>query len=344
VALSLDIAANTRQAQSQVKNLGEALDDIGGALDDVARDGDRAGDKLESTFREMGRDADDAGRKIKKGVGDGLKEAGQEAKSSGREAAASFSGEFDDVTDFVQETAANAFGGFGPIGAAAGLAAAAGIGLVSAELTKQQEQIDAMKQRYADMYQQAAEDGLNYISTAQIIAQTNDLMFNPDRANEWKSIQEDATKIGIDANTVALARNGHEESLNVVLSATAAARDTLKAKAEEAGYTAIRLSVDEQNELRGIQREYEGIKGVQDANQENLKNANSINAGLREAERAQIKRTQDADQARYEAMARNYANPIRAKVEVDDSAIRNYRPPTININTRLNRPGAVTWE
>jgi ElaB/YqjD/DUF883 family membrane-anchored ribosome-binding protein len=344
VALSLDIAANTRQAQSQVKDLGKELDKVGGVLDDVARDGDKAGDKLESTFRDMGRDANDAGKKIKKGVGDGLKEAGSEAKSSGREAAASFSGEFDDVTDFVQETAANAFGGFGPIGAAAGLAAAAGIGLAGAELTKQQEQIDAMKQRYSDMYAQAAEDGLNYISTAQIIAQTNDLMFNPDRANEWKSIQEDAKQIGLDANTVALARNGHEESLNVVLAATADARDALKAKNEEAGWNAIRLSLDEQNALRGIQSEYENIKGVQDANQENLKNANAINAGLREAERDQIKRTQDADQARYEAMARNYNNPIKAKVEVDDSAIRNYRPPTISINTRLNRPGAVTWE
>ena len=339
--LSLDIAANTRQAQASVKDLGEALDKVGGALDDVAKDGDQAGDKLERTFRDMGKDADDAGKKIKKGVGDGLREAGDEAKSSGREAAASFSGEFSDVTDFVQETAANAFGGFGPIGAAAGLAAAVGIGLVGEELTRQQEQIAEMKQRFADMYQKAAEEGLNYISVADVIANTNDLMFNPDRANEWKSVQEEAVQIGIDANTVALARNGHEESLTTVLAAVSAKRDEVKAKAEEGGSTAIRMANDEVNALGGITREYEGIRAVHDANQENLQRANAITAGLHESERAQIQRTRDADQARYEAMAAKYSQGVTIPVKVDSSAWDNYTPQskTAYVNTVTGRTG-----
>jgi hypothetical protein len=217
----------------------------------------------------------------------------------------------------LQETAANAFGGFGPLGMAAGIAGAAGIGLVTAELVKQQEAIAAMKQRYSDMYQAAAEEGLNYISVAQVIANTNDLMFNTDRAGEWKSVQEDAIKIGIDANTLALARNGHEESLLTVIQATADAREKLKTTSEEAGITAIRMSVDEQNQLRQIQQEYLSIQEIQNQNQENLKNANEINAGLHEAERAQIQRTRDADQARYEAMAANARKGVSIPVRVE---------------------------
>lgn len=318
MALKIDIAANTRQAQAQVKDLGESLEKVGGSLDEVARDGKAAGEKLERTFRDMGKDADEAGRDIKKGIGKGLKETADEAKQSGREAAASFSGEFSDVGDFLQETVAQGLGGFGPIGLAAGLAGAAGIGLVTAELQRQQQETDLLKQRFSDMYQQAAEDGLNYVSTAAIIANTNDLMFNPDRAREWADVQADAVKIGIDANTVALARNGHEESLNVTLAATAAARDALKAKAEDGGATAIRLATAEVQEYEKLRREYEGIGALHDSNKDSLKAAQEIANGLHEEERAQIQRTKDAAQARYEALAAQAANPIKLRVELQD--------------------------
>jgi hypothetical protein len=315
MAIEFSVGMNEKPAVAAAKNLTKSLDGIDKTLDDLANS-DFGGD-IDRELDKVSKSADKTGKDIKRELSGGFKEAGDEARQSGREAAASFGGGFEDVGDFLQETAANAFGGFGPIGMAAGIAGAAGIGLVTAELVKQQEAIEAMKQRYSDMYQAAAEEGLNYIGVAQVIANTNDLMFNTDRANEWKSVQEDAIKIGIDANTLALARNGHEESLATVLQATADAQEKLKTSTEERGTTAIRLSIDEQNQLRQIQNEYLMIQDVQNQNQENLKNANAINAGLHEAERSQIQRTRDADQARYEALAANAQRGVTIPVTVD---------------------------
>jgi hypothetical protein len=296
MALTFRIKSDADPAIADVKKLGDAAGDAGKDLD------------------KMG----DAGKRAGKDISKGLAHVSDEAKQSGREAAASFSGEFSDVGDFLQETVAQGLGGLGPIGLAAGVAGAFGIGLVTAELQKQQEEANALKQRFSDMYSQAAEDGLKYISVAAIIANTNDLMFNPDRANEWKSIQEDAVTIGIDANTLALARNGHEESLATTLSAVAAAQEEVKTASEARGSTAIRLSVDERNELAGIKSDYEAIGQLHDENKDRLAAAQGISNGLHEEERAQIQRTRDASQANYEAAAAQYANALLLKVQLQD--------------------------
>jgi hypothetical protein len=315
MALTFKISGDASGAVRDVKQLGEAAEDAGKDLD------------------KMG----EQGKKASKDISKGLGEVKDEARQSGKEAAASFSGEFSDVGDFMQETVAQGLGGFGPLGLAAGLAGAAGIGLVTAELQKQQEETARLKERFSEMYSQAAEDGLRYVSVASIIANTNDLMFNPDRAGEWRDVQADALAIGIDANTVALARNGHEESLRVTLEATKAATDSLKTSAEEKGFTAIRLTVDEVNELERLRREYEGIGQLHEDNKNALSNAQAISNGLHEEERAQIQRTKDAAQARYEAAAALYANPLRMTVELQD----NTNPAAFRASVQA-RLGTVT--
>lgn len=87
-------------------------------------------DEIDSTDVEAKVDVDTKGASA--GFGEFKDEAGQTA----REGAASFTGEFDDVGDVIQETLANGLAGFGPLGAAAGLAAAAGVGIV---ISKAQE-------------------------------------------------------------------------------------------------------------------------------------------------------------------------------------------------------------
>lgn len=111
---SIDIAANTRQAQSQVKDLSGALDDVGDSLDDVAREATRggdgagraldklgdagkdagrdistAGDRIEGTFRDLQRQSERTTREVSKdartagkGMADGYKHAGDEGERS----------------------------------------------------------------------------------------------------------------------------------------------------------------------------------------------------------------------------------------------------------------------
>lgn len=353
VGIAADAKAFDQGIRSGViKPLGDAekaLDELGKSrgpeqlerdLKTAQRETEELADDTKATARQIDQSYKDAGRDIKRNVSDGLKDSAREAKSSGKEAAASFSGEFSDVGDFMQETLANAFEGFGPIGAAAGLAAAVGLGVVTAEVEKQNEAAQKLKEYFADAYKTAASEGQNYIDTATIIAEAQSIIFDPDRANEYNQAQKDAEQIGLDVNTVVRARAGDQEALNVVLQATADKEAEIKAKAEEAGSTAIRMSLDERNALDRIASRYEDIGELHTTNAENLQRAQDIANGIHQEERDQINRTADASQKRYEAMAAKAANPITVPVEFvpDDSKVRNWRPPIIQIQARIQMP------
>jgi hypothetical protein len=150
----------------------KSLDDTADALDDLARDAQRKGrdagqdiakgidtgadkatdsvDDLTASFADMARagakasreTGDDIGKNVKRGTDDaesGLDSFKEEAAGTARETAASFDGSADSIAGSFQEIAANALGGFGPIGAAAGLALAAGIGVFWADHQKNAE-------------------------------------------------------------------------------------------------------------------------------------------------------------------------------------------------------------
>lgn len=172
MAFKIDLAANVAGFLKGTKNVEDALDDVADSLDDLARDtkdnADKAADSLEREFsdafdkvktesrqasRKMGDDFKDSTRK----ASDGIEEFGDEANSTAREAAASFDGSAESIADAFQEVAANAFAGFGPAGAAAGLAAAAGIGLVINYLNQVADAAHESQERVASLSDELAE-------------------------------------------------------------------------------------------------------------------------------------------------------------------------------------------
>lgn len=172
----IDVLANTTAAQREVKDLSKSFDAVGDSLEDVARDGDRAGDKIERSFKELvkdagraekavkdvGKGADAAGDDVKRGMkraSEGTAEFADEAKASAREGAASFTGEFDDVSDYIQEVLANALAGFGPAGAAAGIALATILGTALSQTQAAQEKIGETREGAADLADEMYQDG-----------------------------------------------------------------------------------------------------------------------------------------------------------------------------------------
>lgn len=221
--IKLDVLANVRGFQAGTEDVERALDDVSDALDDVVREGDRGTDKLERSFGELARDARKHGDDVGDGLGRGFKKASDgagefksEASQSLRETAASISS-VEDGLDAVQEIAANGLGGFGPLGAAAGLGVAGAIGLVSSGLQDAQAEADELKARLAGAYQAAVEEGRNYLDEAQIIAEVNSLLFDPERADEYRRLREEAARIGVDESTYTRAIAGDEEAINVAL-------------------------------------------------------------------------------------------------------------------------------
>lgn len=182
VADSLDgMAQDAKKAANKAANsfdeIGDKADDgfekAGKAAKDFRKDSDKALDgvenaassaaeELETKFKDAFETVKDGskgiGKDLETGINDGLDGASEgitefkeESADSAREAAASFSGSFDDVGDLIQEVAANAFRGFGPAGMAAGIAAAAGIGAAIGKLQEMADEAAEAKDAAIDL-------------------------------------------------------------------------------------------------------------------------------------------------------------------------------------------------
>lgn len=349
--ISIDFLSNVSRFLRGSKDVEGALDDVAGTLDDVARDSkqsaDRMGDnydrgarevdrstqRLEASFRDLARNADRDTRKVGDDLGDnvkrgtrkaeeGINEFKDEARSSGRESAASFRGEWSDVGEFIQESVANGLAGFGPLGLAAGLAGAVGIGLVTAELGKQGEKAEELKTALTDAYKEAAAEGRDYLGTAQIIAAANDIIFDTE-GERSKKAAEQAKTLGIDYLTVVRAMAGDLDALKTVTEAAKQAEeDRLRVMAEDDSAAAA-LSVELQA-VRDVAAEYEGLAAQHDTASEQARQAAAIEASLNQQQRDEIARTREVDRSRWEAAANRYGYNIPERVvtalELDDSA------------------------
>lgn len=162
------------------------LVDLGKTAEDTSRDVDRALDRMadssETTARRVNQNMDRAG--------DGMRDFKDEANSSGREAAASFTGSFDDVTGLVQEIGANAFSGFGRLAQGAALAGAAAFGILVAKVQETQQRMSELRQLFFDLDKEGAGSGL-----AERVEKIADEL-DPDKLRD---IQDALRETGIEA-------------------------------------------------------------------------------------------------------------------------------------------------
>lgn len=349
--ITIDVGLEASGVAKGAKDAEKALENLEDAVGDAAKEGKQL-DKIEDELKDVQKQSDKTGRAVGTDLDKGFDKAKagaddfkQEAGSTMRETAASISS-VEDGLGAVQEIAANAFVGFGPVGAGAGLVTALGFGLLLENLNKQNEAIAAQKQYYADAYQAAAEEGRKYLDVQTILREANDIQFSPDRVDEYNRALQQSETLGLNINDVLLARAGDEEALQVVMEATKQKQDELKKSAEDSVVGLRQTNSKQVTDLQSIQSEYEKIGEVNEENVEKAKNSQSIKDQLSQQERDQIARTAAADQARYEALAahiRGIPKPeeVEVKLKVDDSEVRNYRPPIISIKGRIQMPAGT---
>lgn len=239
--LEFSLAADVRQFQRAVgRDVPMVLEGLSDSLDDAARDGDQAGEKLERSFRDLAdaakresRTVEDAlGRGVKDGAdraSEGMNEFRNESRATLQQTAASVR-DVQSGLDAVQEIAANALAGFGPAGMVGGLVAATGIGRAATALQGAQEAADEMKQRITSAFQSAAEEGRAFLTEAEIVAAATEIIFDD---AQRKAAQQDALRIGVDLQTLVRAYAGDQEALNVALRAGRDAQREARAEAEQ---------------------------------------------------------------------------------------------------------------
>ena len=278
--ISINFLADVRDFLKGTKNVEDGLDDVADSLDDVARDGEKSTEKLEDGFRELAKSAkksgDDVGDSMSKGfkkAESGMDDFKQEANSTAKESAASFDGSAESIVDSFQEIAANAFEGFGPAGAVAGLAVAAGIGIATAEFQKTQEEAQKAKERTTELGLAIIESGSDVAGMEAFNEQLKLIVTNAEDApKKLEDIEKFAKKypaLADDVGTMAAAYAGNGDALDDMIlkleeekklteettSKTAAGTNALRDRANAYG--------DEINSLKAIQEETERAKEIE---------------------------------------------------------------------------------
>ena len=210
-------------AIKELRELGDAdgADRLEASLKEAQRATEKLADETKITATKIEREYRDAYRSARQASDDGTgkmkagaQEVTQEIGSNLGEAVSSIRGDLSDLGQVGQDTLgglAATLAGAGPAGvagAAAVAAGAVGLGLVTASLQEQQQEAEKLRERLSDAYTEAAREGRNYLDTVQVISQVQDLAFDPERAEEWKQVQEDAKRLGMEAKDVAAAHVG----------------------------------------------------------------------------------------------------------------------------------------
>lgn len=165
-----DFSRTAGRAENATEDLGDAgrlagrelsrgLETAEDATRDLERRADAAFDAISDNARSSGRAVARTQTEAFEAAGEGVEEFGSEANSTARETAASFDGSADSILGAFQEVAANAFAGFGPAGAAAGLLVAAGIGIAVTKMQEVAEESDAAQEAAVDLAAKFEEAG-----------------------------------------------------------------------------------------------------------------------------------------------------------------------------------------
>lgn len=231
--IEIPITVNADGAEKGVAEVSDSFEDLEGSLKDAGKAGDKAGQQLEDSMsdaaKKIDRDltqaldevADKAkttGKTVGKSVKDGADTAGEgfddmksEAASTAKETAASF-GSIEDAAGALQEVAANAFAAFGPAGMAAGLLAAAGIGLAMSALQDHADKVNENKDKIVSMAQTIKDNGgalrkADYISAMEdygySIVDSKELLdiFQEDAITGFEKMSQLSKDSGIDLKT-----------------------------------------------------------------------------------------------------------------------------------------------
>ena len=253
----------------------EALDDVVDSLEDVSKEGDKAAEKLADSFKDNMKEVSRAAREAGDGIGSdlnrgtkkaegGLKDFRDEANSTAKESAASFDGSAESIVGSFQEIAANAFEGFGPAGAIAGLAVAAGIGLATAEFQKSEEAAQQAKDRIAELGTAFIESGADVAQVEAFQDALKGIVTNADDATvKVDDLRKLTKKYGDQVPSVAEFAMAYAGNADAIESVTEQLEAAIKAEEDKTFKT--RAGADaSRDKQEAYQGEIDKLQGIQE--------------------------------------------------------------------------------
>lgn len=380
MALELDIGANTRAAQKNIQNLGEALEDVADSLDDMARDGARDADKLEDELADVARQAgktekavDDIGTGGTRGFG-AAKQASadfkQEAVQNFSEVSSSFNGSMASIQDLAQGTlgglATSAIPG---VSVAAGIAALA-VGAIGSALGDAETKRQALEEKANDLAQAYIDAGGKVLDALTIADRTADILTDPKRRQEAKELAE---VLGGDLPLAVRVLAGDTDALKTAQEQAAVAQAALDALTPQQLANTGKRKTETAAEAEAAKKLVEAVKvqteiqamAAETANVQSQIFADLINStdGVTEsvdalgnklytlpdgkqimvdAETGQATANVDKFQGDLDGITPVVTSTVR--VDVDDSAWRNWNPVIKHGTVYTRNDGGLNWQ
>ena len=270
------------------KDADKALERVEDSLQEAGKKADKLEGDVGAAFRAMARDAQASGKKIGDSQREAYDEAGagmddlkSESASTAKESAASFDGSAESIVGSFQEIAANAFAGFGPAGAAAGLAMAVGLGLAITAAQDVAENANEAKQKSIDMVDAIKDAGGDLSSmdlSEKIIGWGREVMednwitfWANEASTKFQETAKDAKDYGVAARDAIRAASGSAEDSQKFLDETADDWQRLT-KVMEAGQDVSEAGlVTWSDEAKAASKQRQALSDLRGQAEENIK-------------------------------------------------------------------------
>lgn len=147
------------KATGEMKDLGSTAQTTAG---EVEQEFDSAAERVDAAFDKISQSSATKLRKVDddaRAAGGGMDAFKDNVISSGQQAATSFTGDMEDITGSLQDVSSNALAAFGPYGAIAGMAAAAGLALIVRGLQDAAEEANKAREETSELAQEIIDAG-----------------------------------------------------------------------------------------------------------------------------------------------------------------------------------------
>lgn len=338
-----------------------------GKLKDETRD---AADAIDRDFKRAYRDAKQSADDGLDGMSRRTEEVSGELKQNLGETFSSFRGDLEDLPQIAQDVFGGMAGSVGTLAGSLGLAAgAAGIGLLVAGFQQIEERRQELEDRANNLASAYIEAGTNVMDAIAIASRTSEIITGDER----DKAKEYAELLGTDLPTAARAMAGDVNALAAVNEiANRATEDAIKL-GDQYNDTGKTLTSTQQSKLTedlkavAAARELNGV--VDEANSKFNDQQGVLKGLIRDADGAAVSVDElgntvyklpdgaeimidaktgqaTADVSRFRGDTDGVidhlnARQVRMRVALDDSAVRNYRPPTLTIPGQVVARGTV---
>lgn len=317
--LSLRVDVDMSTLVNAARDAGSSVDDLATSFEGVESSAGTASTASTTSLGKISTEAQTASTEVE-GVGTSADGVGTQLGGLGGIADSVLAGDFTSAAQTAGGALDN-LAGMAGIGGPVAVALTTLAQLVGSAFT---EAADRVREKSSGMFDAMTESGSQALDQTYLLAQAQELIAD-DKAME--KIRRWSSAIGLDLPTAILASVGSTEDLKRAQDKLAEAYDKDPGAKLAGGFIEATKALNETGEAATTAKsKFDAFSGVKSLLDDNAKAADTAKTSVQ----------------KFQDQVMTSLNPAAVKFTVDDSAVKNWRPPMLTIPAQVVvRPGAV---